>query len=163
MEIDVEKFKKIKEEAELLYRDFGKAECPCLKRKINFNAKGIDHIKFKRWNKTRPVSDQYLRLKFLKYARLILEKSGTLQEYKETKTFERLKRANSIWRQSMAPVKYYGFIAMIDYKIRVKIIVKEIEGGQPYFWSIVPFWKNYKHPITEEIKKVFHEGDLETD
>ena len=104
--------------------------CPYLRTKINFNAKGLDHIKMKSWNKTRLASDQYLRLKFLKLVPEILKNSGTLQEIKETRNFER---------------------------------VKNIENGQPYFWSVVPFWKSQKNELCQKIKKVFHEGDLEND
>jgi hypothetical protein len=24
--------------------------------------------------------------------------------------------------------------------VRVKVIIKEIKGGQKHFWSIIPFW-----------------------
>lgn len=162
MNIEIEKFNQIKQEAEDWYKNVNKIVCPFLNRKVSFNAKGLDHIKFKAWNKARSVSDQYLRLKFLRLAPKILEKSGTLQEYNETKNFERIK-SNSRWQKLMIPVKYYGFVAVLDYKIKVKIIIKEVHSGQPYFWSIIPFWKNKKHPITNEIKKVFHEGDPEND
>jgi hypothetical protein len=162
MEIDLEKFHEIKKEAEIWYRSIDKVECPVLKRKINFNTKGLKHIKFKAWNKSRSMADQYLRLKFLRLAPAILKKSGTLQEYQETKNFERID-SNSKWKNLMVPVKYCGFIAILDYKYKVKVIVKEIYGGQPYIWSIIPFWKNKINPLTEETKKVFHEGDLEND
>ncbi|MFH0891641.1 MAG: hypothetical protein V1867_02575 [Candidatus Falkowbacteria bacterium] len=162
MQNEIEKFLKVKEAAEIQYRKIDKIYCPFLKKNVNFNAKGLDHIKFKAWNKARLISDQYLRLKFLRLASDILAKSGTLQEYNDSKNFERVK-SNSQWRQLMMPVKYYGFVAVLNYDIRVKVVVKEICGGQPYFWSIIPFWKNYKHPITDAIKKVFHDGDLEFD
>jgi hypothetical protein len=64
----------------------------------------------------------------------------------------------------MVNVKFYGFVAITNMDsngmIRIKIIVKEIEGGEPYFWSIIPFWKCKKDPILEQTKKVFHDGDL---
>ena len=162
MDINIEKFNKVKAEAEFWYKSVKYIYCPYLKKKVHFNAKGLDHIKFKEWNKTRLVSDQFLRLKFLQLVPTILEKSGTLQEYSETKNFER-KKVSSKWGKRLVPVKYYGFIALLKNTIRVKVIVKEVERGQPIFWSIIPFWKNKKNPITREIKKVFHEGDLEND
>jgi hypothetical protein len=162
LKFDSERFEKIKKDAELNYRSINSVVCPFLKRKINFNVKGLDHIKFKSWNKTRLQSDQYYRLKFLKLAPIILEKTGTLQEYNETNSFER-KKLRSNWSRKMVPVKYYGFIAILKYKIKVKVIVKEFEGGEPYFWSIIPFWKNKKDEINNIIKKVFHDGDLEND
>jgi len=36
-------------------------------------------------------------------------------------------------------VTYYEFVAVVE-KIRVKVIVKQIEGGNMFFWSIIPYW-----------------------
>ena len=36
----------------------------------------------------------------------------------------------------------------------VGIIIKKIEGGQPYFWSVIPFWKTQKDEFCLKIKKV---------
>ena len=143
-----------KEKAEKYYKSISAIYCPYLQRKVNFNVKGLDHIKFKGWKKARLASEQYLRLKFLKIAPKIINSSHTLQEYKETKCFERQK-INSRWERRMVDVKYYGFVAIIK-KLRVKIIVKEIIGGTPYFWSVIPFWKSRKNPIVGQTKKIFH-------
>lgn len=156
-----ELFDKIKEEAELFYEGLDFVYCPYLKSKIFFNVKGLDHIKMKAWNKTRLVSDQYLRLKFLKLVPDILKSSGTLQEIHLTKNFERVRNSGK-WQSSMKEVVYYGFVAIVN-KVKIKIIIKKIENNQPYFWSVIPFWKNRKDPICEQTKKVFHEGDLEND
>jgi len=156
-------FGKTKKDAELSYKKIGKVFCPALKRNINFNTKGLNHIKFKDWNKTRLISDQYLRLKFLKKVPDILKKVTTIQEYKEEKSFERI-NTNSKWTKKLVDVKFYGFIVITNLDshgmIRIKIIIKELVGGEPYFWSIIPFWKCKKDPILEQTKKVFHDGDL---
>jgi hypothetical protein len=162
MKEDLKKFEKIKKVAEDVYKNVEYVECPFLRRKIKFNTKGLDHIKFKAWNKTRLVSDQYMRFKFLKLAPEILKRTGTLQEFVEKNSFERV-RSDSKWNKKMVPVKYYGFVAILNYKIKVKVVVKEVVGGEPYFWSIIPFWKTKNDDINNIIKKVFHEGDLEND
>lgn len=165
MDINKEKIKRfqiIKQKAEEDYKKIDKVYNPFLRRKVSFNAKGLDHIKLKQWNKTRLLSDQFLRIKFLCLVPKIIEKSTTLQEYNETKNFERI-NMKSKWQKMMVPVKYYGFVSIVDYKIKIKVIVKEIVGGQPFFWSIIPFWKTKNDPILEETKKVFHDGDLEND
>lgn len=154
------KFNQVKKDAEEKYKKINSIFCPFLNKNVSFNAKGLDHVKFKEWNKTRLISEQYLRLKFLKLAPLIIEKSSTLQEFFETKVFERIKR-NSRREKILTPVKYYGFVAIASFKIKIKIVIKEIENGQPFFWSIIPFWKTKKDPIAKQTKKVFHDGDLE--
>lgn len=155
------KFNEIKSIAEEEYKSIGKIRCPYLNRDVSFNAKGIDHVKLKEWNKARLISDQYLRFKSLNLAPEIIKKSHTLQEYKEAKSFERVK-VNSRWEKKLLYVRYYGFVSVcLEKNVRVKIIVKEIEGREPYFWSIIPFWKNNNHPIIKQIKKAFHEGNPE--
>ena len=157
---NVEQFQRVKQEAENYYKTVNAVFCPYLKSKINFNAKGLDHIKMKSWNKSRLVSDQYLRLKFLKLVQEVLKNSGTLQEFHETKNFERIKDTGR-WQSIMKPVVYYGFVAILN-NVKIKIIVKRVEGGQPYFWSVIPFWKTQRDEIFQKMKKVFHEGDRET-
>lgn len=159
MEINPEKFAKVKSDAEIFYKALGDVHCPYFKEMIAFNTKGLDHIKFKDWNRTRLVRDQYLRLKFLHLAPEIIKKTHTLQEFRETKNFERQK-INSRWEHRMINVKYYAFIAIMN-DIRVKIIIKEIEKGKKCFWSICPYWKQRKDH-DGKIKKVLHDGDLET-
>ncbi|MFH0819648.1 MAG: hypothetical protein V1892_01310 [bacterium] len=158
---NLEKLQETKKAAEAFYENIGSVPCPYLKRSIVFNVKGLDHIKMKAWNKTRLSSDQYLRLKFLKLVPDVLRVAGTLQELLETNCMERLKFTGK-WQHKMVSVKYYGFIAIIN-GIKIKIIIKEIEGVPPYFWSVIPFWKTKNNEIFGEIKKVFHEGDLEND
>ena len=95
----------------------------------------------------------------IKLAPLIIKKSFTLQEFFETKSFERI-RSNTRWEKKLVIVRYYGFVAIVN-KSRIKIIVKEVDGGVRFFWSIIPFWKMSRSK-QESNKKIFHEGDLET-
>lgn len=163
MEIPLDKFKKIKEEAEEFYKKIGEIRCPYFKEKIAFNAKGLEHLKFKDKNKARLVADQFIRLKLLKLAPYVIENSHTLQEFFETKKLEKQK-INSRWESRLIEVKYYGFVAIIN-GARIKIIVKQITGGNKFFWSLIPFWKNNQKNSGSSLpnKKILHAGDLEND
>jgi len=55
-------------------------------------------------------------------------------------------------------VKFYEFIAVLD-NVRVKVVIKEVSGGQKHFWSVIPFWGIDK--ITS--KRILHSGDPEND
>lgn len=157
MEIDVVQFEEMRRRQEQLYNSVGEVHCPVLQSNVAFNAKGIDHLKTKSWNRTRLIQDQYQRFKYLYLAPEIVRKSHTLQDYYETKRFERQK-INSRWENRMVIVRYYGFIAILE-KVRIKVIIKEVEGGNKFFWSIIPFWKVRKE--NNRTQKVFHEGDPE--
>lgn len=163
MEIDETKFLRVKQESEAYYKTIGQIRCPYFGETVSFNSKGLEHLKFKNKNKARVKKDQYIRLKLLKLAPHILEKSHTLQELFETKKFEKQK-INSRWETRLIDVSYYGFVAIINGS-RIKIIVKEIEGGSKFFWSLIPFWKiNQKNSGAKmENKKILHAGDMEGD
>lgn len=153
------KLNSIKQQCEDRYKSIDSVHCPYLKRKVAFNVKGLEHIKFKSKGRPRHPKEQYIRLKLLELAPRVLMNSYTIQEFSEKSIFERQK-TNSRWEHKLVSVTYYGFVAIIN-SARIKIIVKEIQGGEMFFWSIIPFWKNDKH--NDQNKKVLHTGDLEND
>jgi hypothetical protein len=157
---DIDVFKKIKEESTENYYRIGEVHCPYLNKNISFNRKGIEHISMKDWNRARLISDQYLRFKFLKFVQQIINSSHTLQEYNTKKSFERT-RVNARWEYRAVETRYYGFVAILK-NVRIKIVVKDINQKQPYFWSVIPFWKQKNDPFTGSLQKVFCDGDLET-
>lgn len=108
--------------ANVYYKNIGKIWCPFLNDYVYFNSSGFRHLIFRHWRKRRTIHQQYLRFKFLPLAPQILSKSHTLQEYREKGKF-----------------KYYGFVSIIG-KVRLKIIVKQINGGIKFFYSLFPFW-----------------------
>ena len=91
MKITPDQFEKIKKKAEELYKEIKSIHCPFFNKKVNFNIHGLKHVQKKAWNKPRLFQDQYLRLKFINLAPNIISSSGTLQEFQETKNFERIK------------------------------------------------------------------------
>ena len=82
-------FDETKQEAEDFYKSLSSVHCPYFDEKVNFNTKGLDHIKFKDWNKTRLIKDQFMRLKLLYLTPEVIKKSHTLQGYSKTKEMER--------------------------------------------------------------------------
>lgn len=154
---DEKDFEEIKEKAEVFYKTISEVYCQYFKEKIAFNAKGLKHLKFKSDQQARPRADQYSRLKLLHLAPKVLELSRTVQGIWETKIFE-AQKTNSQWKHALKPVIFYEFIAVLD-SIRVKIIIKEVYGGEKHFWSIVPFWGIDKATS----RRILHSGDLEHD
>ncbi len=146
-------FEKVKDESEVFYHTIEEVMCPYFKEVIAFNAKGLKHLKFKSKIQARSRKDQYARFKLLHLAPEVLQKSGTVQGTWETQRFER-QRTNSRWEHVLREVKFYEFIAVLD-SIRVKVIIKEVKGGNKYFWSIIPFWGIDK----TSRKRVLHSGN----
>lgn len=150
-------FEKIKLNAELLYKTLDQVYCPFFKEKIMFNSLGLEHLKFKQPRKARLEQDQYMRFKLLNLAPMIIGKSGTVQGIWETKGFEQV-RTNKRSEYVLKEVIYYEFIAVVK-NSRAKILVKQIENGEKFFWSIVPFWKT----DSRNKKRILHTGYPEQD
>ena len=66
-------------------------------------------------------------------------------------------KINSRWEKVMKTVNYYEFIAILK-EIRVRIIIKQVSGGEKYFWSIVPYWK-----MDNNQRKIMNYGDPKED
>lgn len=161
MEFTFEKFNQIKNDAEEFYRKIGFIYCPYFAEKINFNSKGFDHIIFKTWNRTRPLEDQFSRFRHLNLAPEVIKNSKTLQGLWATQKFERVKKNKGTWEKILKLTTYYEFVAVVEShgsKIRVKVIVKQIDGGEKFFLSIIPFWGRNKHG-----ERIMHSGDPEND
>jgi hypothetical protein len=160
-EVPEEHFLKVKQEAEEKYKKLQPVYCPYLKDKVHFDTTGLDHIKFKEWNKTRIRTDQYIRLKLLYLVPEIIAKSHTVQGFSDDKGWVRRKRHGK-WEKILMNINYWEFVAVIG-KVRIKVIVKQVEGGQKHFRSIIPFWKMDKE---KNIRKLYdsdikNDGDLE--
>jgi|SRR3989338_4066612 len=160
MGINDTKFNITRTKAEEDYEKIGKVKCPYFDDYVTFNTIGFQHLLFKNWNKTRLRTEQYIRLKLIKLAQLVIAKSHTLQEYDERKNFVRQK-INSRWETRMKIIRYYVFVAIIN-NARIKVIVKEIDGGAKLFYSLYPSWK-VTVDINGQKKKKFFSGNLELD
>jgi len=149
-------FNKVRLDAENFYTTIGEVFCPYFNENINFNVEGLKHLKFKSNKVARPHSEQYTRLKLLYLVPKIVSLSHTIQGIWHTKHFERI-RVHSRTDTILKPVSFYEFIAVLE-NIRIKVIIKQINNGQKFFWSIIPYWKI--NPINS--RRILHSGDPET-
>ncbi len=138
-EIDQIKFDRVRRGAEIVYKAIGEIWCPYFKEKIIFNAKGWEHLKFKTHGHARERGDQYVRFKLLYLAPEVLKISHAVQGVSQMKKMEFM-NVNSRWEWVMKRVEFWEFIAVID-EVRVRVVIKQVEGGAKHFWSIIPFWK----------------------
>jgi hypothetical protein len=153
----VEEFENIKMKGEEIYKNINEVYCPYFKEKIAFNSEGLEHIKFKGREKPRLEQDQFMRYKLLHLAPEIIKLSSTIQGILETKKFERV-RIHNRTDTILKPVNYYEFIAVIK-RNRVRVVIKQIDYGNKFFWSIIPYWQMNLETMT----RLLHDGEPEID
>lgn len=134
-----EEFEKIRSEFESKYKNIKEVRCPYFSGSVVFNAMGLEHLKFMRKNHARPRNEQLIRMRLFPLAPEIINLSRTIQGITYTKHFEN-SRTNQRYQSILLPVYYYEFVAILKDK-RVRVVIKQIEDGPRFFWSIIPFWK----------------------
>ncbi len=150
-----EEFELLKSEKEILYKTFGEVYCPYFKEKVLFNALGLEHLKFKKPRMARLEEDQYMRFKLLHLAPEVVSLSHTVQGIRIAKSFEEV-RVNNRNEYTLKEVVYYEFVAVINNN-RVRIILKQVENGNKFFWSISPVWQIDK----KNKRRILHSMNIE--
>ncbi len=137
MKEGLEGFKQIRREAELFYQTIGAVRCPYFGELILFDRIGLNHLMYKNSSRPRDVRDQARRFHHLAHAVHVLKTSHTVQEYMVRQQWVRV-IVNSRWENRLCPVYYFAFCALIDLQIRVKVVVRQVEGGDKHFFSVFP-------------------------
>jgi hypothetical protein len=135
-----EQFDTLKTEKEAWYKTIGEISGGYFPgEKISFNAKGLEHLKFKTKNHARSKDDQYIRLKLLHLAPEVIKLSRTVQGISTQKVWE-VSRSNQRNESCLMDAIFYEFVAVLE-GVKVKVIIKKVGKGPKYFWSIIPNWK----------------------
>ncbi len=51
-----------------------------------------------------------------------------------------LMNVNSRWDNILKQISYWEFIAILR-DVRIRIVIKQVEGGNKHFFSVIPYWK----------------------
>ena len=130
--------KKEREKASRFYNQINSVYCPFLSIKISFNSDGFHHLQYSSRSE-RDKNVQILKFSLIPAAKIIIEKSGTVQEYR--KIWGTIGKKNKDGSQKMNEIQYWGFVAITgegSSQIRVKTIVRQVGNGSPHFWSVMP-------------------------
>jgi hypothetical protein len=153
----IEDFEGIIASGEALYRTFTSIRCPYFSDDVHFNTYGWEHLMFKQRGKARARQDKMMRLRLLHLVPEVLKLSRTVQGVWETRQFERV-RMHSRTDTILKTVTYYEFIAVL-HQVRIKVIVKQVDSGQKYFWSIIPLWRATKQRGKNKAIRKVHNGN----
>lgn len=140
-DFDQEKYEKARGEAHNYFQKNAKIQSPALGT-VHLNSDGFLHLIYgdKRHKQQRDWKNQLKRFHLVTYTRRIIEGMGFYQEYIEQYQTVMVKQHKHKVPESRL-VKYWGFVAVIDNRIRVKIILRQVGNGNVHFWSVIPYWK----------------------
>jgi hypothetical protein len=118
------------------YRYFGRIRCPYFQGFVSFNSNGFQRFCTKSWNRGRSRAEKLARLKLVAWAPEVIRLTRTAQAIRKQVQFERVHRAGR-WEKRLVPVSYYLFQAIFENQ-SVKVIVKQVQNGPPFFWAVIP-------------------------
>ena len=121
------------------YESIRKAHCPYLEQEVAFNSKGLNHLKFNGQGRARTIEEQKVRFNLLKYAPEIISRSHTVQGILVQQNEEKIRSLGET-KVILSKVTFYEFMAVLDDK-RIKVILKQLNDGNIFFWSVIPYWK----------------------
>ena len=137
MKEGLEGFKQIRREAELFYQTIGAVRCPYFGEQILFDVSGWEHLLQRNSGQPRNQMDQLRRIKLITHAILILKQSHLLQAYSVVSQWVHVHK-NSREERQILSVQYFVFVAVIDLRMRIKVVVRSISGGAKKFHSVFP-------------------------
>ncbi|MDO8579401.1 MAG: hypothetical protein Q7R72_00835 [bacterium] len=152
MELDAQYFNERKERAMAVYSAQKTIYSPYFKEHIILNSDGFHHLQFSA-RRERNKREQLFKFNLLPLGLEIIQKAGTVQEYRKllTPIGKKSSRDESI---PMKNVDYWGFVAIIGEKgIKVRTVLRRIGDGNVTFWSVMLYSK-----IKNGKQKQFTEG-----
>lgn len=141
-QIDLVKFKKLKEEVRRAYEKIGFIYCPALKANIVFNSDGFHHLRYDCNRSERNKKIQQNKIIYFNDAVEILKKATTIQEYRRS-VCPVGKIDRSGFRKTKT-VEWFGLFAIVNFDkcIRLNVVIRRLgENDEKYhFWSVMPYW-----------------------
>jgi hypothetical protein len=152
MEPDSEYFNKRKDKAREIFSAQKTIRNPYFQSDVVLNSDGFHHLQFSA-RRERNKREELLKFSLLPLALEIIEKSGTIQEYRKLLTPIGKPSAHN-GSVPMKEVEYWGLIAIVgENKIKIKTILRRVGDGNITFWSVMPHSK-----IKNGHQKMFTEG-----
>lgn len=128
--------------AEQAYGGYKDLKCPAINATVKFTAEGLNHIVYKK-GRERDKKDQFMRLKVIDIARLVIKTTTTIQEKDEKIQQFRVKMKKKYTNVGKS-VNFWGFIAIMENK-KIRVVVRKVGAGAHHFWSVAPNWTTTKN------------------
>jgi len=154
--MSVGRFDELRQKAEDLYKKQDEIRCPYFNQSIVLNSDGFHHLQFHNNRRERNKREQLLKFRLLPLALQVIEKSGTIQEYRKL-LIPVGKASKRDGMRKMKEAQYFGLYAIVGEReqVRIRVVLRRVGNGNTTFWSVMPGSKLkdpklYKKGITDE-------------
>lgn len=116
------------------YAAIDRVRCPAFNGEyVAFNSKGIGHILYKR---TRTPQEIIRRLFYLQYAEAIIADSNA-KVLSERRVEKEYIKKNGVHKLCEVDARYWNFMKSVESSLVIKLVVRQINNGGKYFYSIM--------------------------
>ncbi|MFA4818774.1 MAG: hypothetical protein WC621_02960 [Patescibacteria group bacterium] len=113
---------------------------PYFETNIILNSDGLHHLQFSA-RRERNKKEQLLKFSLLPLAFKVIEKSGTVQEYRKSLIIIG-KKSKRDGLSLTKEVQYWALVAIVGQKqIKIRVILRRVGDGNITFWSVMPYSK----------------------
>jgi len=117
------------------YKNIISINCPILNETVYFTSEGFNHLIYESNRAPRKISEQYLKLIFLKYVPKVITNCIEILETRKTK--------RKIWGK-YKKIICYTLVYEVIKGIKVRVIIEKIGNGKCKFKSVMPHDKKSK-------------------
>jgi ribosomal protein L28 len=138
------------QEAKHVYESQGALRCPFFGASVILNSDGFNHLLYKPNRMPRNVEEQKIKLRLLKKGLRIIQKAGTVQEYRIR--IEKFGKPARDGFTKTKKVEYWAFHDIVGENKRflMRVIVRRIGDGAYHFWSVMPHGKIHKQRLYQQ-------------
>jgi hypothetical protein len=141
IQIDPEKFEKLKNLTEIEYKKVVSVYSPALKSEVVFNSDGFHHLRYDSSRAERSKKAQCIKFIYFNKAVEIIKLSTTIQEYR--RGICPVGKPDKSGLRKTKTVEWFAFFSIISFtkRTRIRVVVRRVGmDGQYHFWSVMPFW-----------------------
>jgi hypothetical protein len=130
-----ESYRSLRRRARELFEQNPTIRCPYFDVDVVLNADGVHHLRYSN-RRERPKPEQMLKFRLLPLALDVIQKAGTLQEYR--RIWQPIGEPKADGMREAKEVEYWGFVAITGPRPdKIRVILRRVGTGNITFWSVM--------------------------
>jgi hypothetical protein len=130
-----ENYRYLRDRAKELFTRHPSIRCPYFNADVVLNAEGLHHLRYSA-ERERSKPEQMLKFRLLPLALEVIEKSGTVQEYR--RIWQPIGKIGLDGMRAAKEIEYWGLVAIIGPRPdKIRVILRRVGTGNITFWSVM--------------------------
>ena len=128
-------YRSLRDRAQELFKRNPRIRCPYFNAEVVLTGEGLHHLRYSA-ERERSKPEQMLKFRLVPLALEVLQKTGTVQEYR--RIWQPIGKIGADRMRAAKEVEYWGFVAIIGHRPeKIRVIVRRVGTGNVTLWSVM--------------------------